>query len=1004
MNHMADAFETAWSLIKQPELIQRPPETTVSWQQQPSKLGELMGIGEEEDTSQTTGGGDDDECCEKARGDFRSVAIGLATNRPEDQNRLKDFLGDIDSEECDNFRGFLKVISNPQMRGLNDRAESMGAAAEHILQEWDECEQNKGGGTDTPPRFSEDMSMYQGEPMDISFRMLKDGPPDLFDESGKLNEPPDLFGGSAPQRATQRAEERAEEADGPVLSVQGHEGLDKERFQAKMNEWIGLHGKPSRIISPYSPGAGMQAEMWASMNDVPHSKPSWDKKAKQYDTDATHHLLFLDPGEGMSGKMHNTLATDKPVHIDHTHKHVDNPLQEIRSGPSKPKQKQTATEPGQTLESDARVEEPDKDPIVQILGPRPDPPTPGMSPMGLRHKAITAIRARWDADAAELRDAMGVTEEEKAPKRKRGSARRGGRPKKDDGAPDLFGTGEPMDLAWRLLKIYDAVSDLESYLRELRDVLEKTRVAQRDRPDKDYNREIEEYEAIYAQIEEEIENMKTQHPDWQRYDDDRFDAEEGPLPPEWVETPTNPMWDEKTGFTTGEPMDLSFRMLKYLEDWERDLEQWKDPKDVARYLRRFDYDPPEEEGGGYSSRAIGTRGMEGHEGLGWSQRRPRAPPRQTKTRLERSPELDEKLGGPPIRHSGQAIPPGAKLPSPPPSPPSRKERRASDKWREEQMRQRVADTAAGAAASRRRANIRETKRWIEESNRKAEARRAEAAAAQRRYSRKVRGFSAPPLPPRLPPPKTIEEFMANRPEYEQQERHDQVSDWEKEMAAREGEEWTRTHEHLGEMVAPTKHPGTMLSNEDLEAIEQGVHEGPKSSVPIRPLYGDWEGIYGDRPDPHAGISIQETEGSPISEMDPVTMAALRGDIGRVEHRIDIDPETGEPAHGVAAGVNPHEVQQWIEEHGSDPAIGFRELTDLSQVDKEKWLEQSLARMAAAEGVIDAEDAPLPPISGAEQGIKERGTFAGLPWDEESGFTTGEPMDLAFRMLKSPRVV
>ena len=122
-------------------------------------------------------------------------------------------------------------------------------------------------------------------------------------------------------------------------------------------------------------------------------------------------------------------------------------------------------------------------------------------------------------------------------------------------------------------------------------------------------------------------------------------------------------------------------------------------------------------------------------------------------------------------------------------------------------------------------------------------------------------------------------------------------------------------------------------------------------------------------------------GEPFRTNDPMMEAMYRGKIP-VEHNINYDPDhpkadsKGFVRHGNVA--IPEELMQQIMEEGKDtPQIDRRMYSDL-------------------EGITDTSD---------DEGFvglgEDKGTFAGLPWNEETGFTRGSPIDIAFQLLKAP---
>jgi hypothetical protein len=119
-------------------------------------------------------------------------------------------------------------------------------------------------------------------------------------------------------------------------------------------------------------------------------------------------------------------------------------------------------------------------------------------------------------------------------------------------------------------------------------------------------------------------------------------------------------------------------------------------------------------------------------------------------------------------------------------------------------------------------------------------------------------------------------------------------------------------------------------------------------------------------------------GEPFGTTNPMVEAMYRGRIP-VEHHINYDPDHPEADRKgfVRRGdvAIPEELMQQIMEEGKDTP----------QIDRRMY--SNLERMTD-----DSE--------GEDELQSDKGTFAGLPWNEKTGFTRGSPIDIAFQLLKA----
>ena len=377
-----------------------------------------------------------------------------------------------------------------------------------------------------------------GEPMDIAYRLLKNflglGEDDVTTQ---------------PDQPVQAPAEVAEEPPRKALGILGHHDWhDLERFDDKMGEWIDIHGMPTHIVSDGTSGTGAMAQQWADDNEItfiqhrPNFRASnrWTAPAhsRQNIVNSSDHILAFPSMHG-SGTMEGIgMATKagKPVHLHYIEHPHDTPIEQV-----KPNERQGSTYHDAWLTE----QEPEREPSSEPTNPR------------------------------------------RSGARRTGPVR-GSRGRSDDNVE----MGEPMDLAYRLLKTtsdieydwddFDDPNDYYSHVMQ-RDTSERS--GREDdgccREAKNRFREISEGE--YARnflggshspneqymecsefenyIENEIQSLKeSEIAGIDFIQQTIYDLEE--LLDRWRQCDeiTQPVSEDPT-FTAGEPMDLAWRLL-----------------------------------------------------------------------------------------------------------------------------------------------------------------------------------------------------------------------------------------------------------------------------------------------------------------------------------------------------------------------------------------------------------------------------------------------------------
>lgn len=373
---------------------------------------------------------------------------------------------------------------------------------------------------DTPTRVvdpDDDDSLNLGEPMDIAYRLLK----------GWLDD--DVT--TQPDQPVQAPAE--EEQQRLALGIVGSRDFhDLERFDDKMGEWIDIHGMPTHVVSGGAQGADAMAQQWADDNEIPFivHKPNY-RAHGQYDAtgqrnkkivDSSDHILAFPSihGGGTMNTVQHALAAKKPVHMHYIEHPADTPLEQV-----KPNERQATGYEDAWLTPDdggGRREVEDDD----------SPPT--------------------------------------TPRRQSGAAR-GQRGRQDDNVE----TGEPMDIAYRLLKLGVAGPSNPAYASSEQEGDEGDDACCRDAKARfreisegssflggawspnDQYMECAEFEQYLTQeiegmqdmadvpmVAQAISDMKGILEDWENCDG----AGQG-MP-------------EFQSINTGEPMDISYRLLK----------------------------------------------------------------------------------------------------------------------------------------------------------------------------------------------------------------------------------------------------------------------------------------------------------------------------------------------------------------------------------------------------------------------------------------------------------
>tara|TARA_R110000737_G_scaffold17896_2_gene35780 strand:+ start:4386 stop:5789 length:1404 start_codon:yes stop_codon:yes gene_type:complete len=185
-----------------------------------------------------------------------------------------------------------------------------------------------------------------------------------------------------------------------------------------------------------------------------------------------------------------------------------------------------------------------------------------------------------------------------------------------------------------------------------------------------------------------------------------------------------------------------------------------------------------------------------------------------------------------------------------------------------------------------------------------------------------------------------------------------------------------------------------LQNKVKDSMEMGRPKGTIGSMVIKPgteygLHPNTEKWIGEVNDTHTdeetgrskkivgfGKTGEHWVDDTIDPKHPMQQAVDAGHLDDMEHSLSVQDHFGNPI-----------VQQ-----GGDVAMTpeAKERLDAFMV------EMNTAAQPARRQWTSAEQKP---DEGEDNTHDSRGTFYGLPWNEDTGFTTGEPMDIAYQLLK-----
>tara|TARA_R110002020_G_scaffold118792_7_gene271429 strand:- start:9627 stop:12026 length:2400 start_codon:yes stop_codon:yes gene_type:complete len=375
--------------------------------------------------------------------------------------------------------------------------------------------------------------IHRSEPMDIAYRFLKS----VFDLGGDdVTTQPEQ-----PLQAPAEVEEQQRLALGIVGSRDFH---DLERFDDKMAEWIDEHGMPTHVVSGGAQGADAMAQQWADDNGIPFivHKPNY-RAHGQYDAtgmrnkkivDSSDHILAFPSihGGGTMNTVQHALAAGKPTHMHYIEHPADTPLKRVNQ----------------------------------------------------QEREASTYHDAWLTEPEVERTSSEEEQEVSQPQRRQTGAARGTPRRRDDNVE----TGEPMDLAYRLLKV---MSDAENEMFENDPDAYYTHVTQRDTAERS-EREDEHCCANAKQHFREISEGSTflggsrspneQYMECAEFEDYLRQEIEGmqdmadiPMVAQAISDMKEILeawkvcdedleygnWADPT-FTAGEPMDLAWRLLK----------------------------------------------------------------------------------------------------------------------------------------------------------------------------------------------------------------------------------------------------------------------------------------------------------------------------------------------------------------------------------------------------------------------------------------------------------
>ncbi len=175
--------------------------------------------------------------------------------------------------------------------------------------------------------FDEGGNLKLSEPMEIAYRLLK-SIMDLGDDD--VTTQPD------------QPVEAPAEVPRKALGIMGHHDWhDLERFDDKIGEWIDIHGMPTHIVSDGSSGTGAMATQWADDNGIPviTHKPNFrggnrftaPAQSRQRIVNSSDHILAF-PSINASGTMEGigmARQAGKPVHLHYIEHPHDTPISEV---------------------------------------------------------------------------------------------------------------------------------------------------------------------------------------------------------------------------------------------------------------------------------------------------------------------------------------------------------------------------------------------------------------------------------------------------------------------------------------------------------------------------------------------------------------------------------------------------------------------------------------------------------------------------------------------------
>ena len=199
------------------------------------------------------------------------------------------------------------------------------------------------------------------------------------------------------------------------------------------------------------------------------------------------------------------------------------------------------------------------------------------------------------------------------------------------------------------------------------------------------------------------------------------------------------------------------------------------------------------------------------------------------------------------------------------------------------------------------------------------------------------------------------------------------------------DEWIREHPELWDEIQS----GTV----NMDRAINDVDETDRNEM-IREMVR--QGLVGLDRESGGFVDTKEHEDNVLEE------AGRRGHLDDMEHEYYID-EDGE--------IQVRGDLQLPEEQGKALAEHMKELEDAPTVGRRVWVDSSPERHNDLPGPVETATHSMSQGYGdtytqgsADGGLQERPTFYGLPFNEETGFTTGEPMDIAWdSLLKSRKV-